>query len=127
MARNGSGDGLSADAVEGLLAYAATQRRFGGRAVRNVERAIAGARGLAARDPVAHTGLLVRALREGARLRLARGDPARALPMAEESLGLARGLGGAPLAMTLHCVADVLTALDRKDEALNLLREADKQ
>ncbi|GAA2359650.1 hypothetical protein [Nonomuraea africana] len=126
MARNGSGDGLSADAVEGLLAYAATQRRFGGRAARHVERAIAEARELAARDPVAHTGLLARALREGAGQHLARGSPARALPLAEEALGLARGLGGAPLAVALRCAAEVLTALDRKDDALSLLKEAER-
>ncbi|MET9336211.1 hypothetical protein [Nonomuraea sp. NPDC003804] len=127
MARTGSGDGISADAVEGLLAYAATQRGFGGAAMRTTERAIAGARVLAARDPVTYTGLLVRALRAGCGLLMSRGRPARALPLAEEALELARSLGGAPLVMALGCTAEVLTALGRKEEAFILLVEAEKE
>ncbi|MFD1933985.1 MULTISPECIES: hypothetical protein [Nonomuraea] len=127
MARTGSGDGISADAVEGLLAYAATQRGFGGGAMRSVERAIADARVLAARDPVAYAGLLARALRTGARHLMSRGSPAMALPLAEEALGLARSIGGAPLVMALGCTAEVLTALGRKEEAFMLLAEAEKE
>jgi phosphatidylserine/phosphatidylglycerophosphate/cardiolipin synthase-like enzyme len=127
MARNGSDDALrrsttGVEAVEGLLAYAQTQRPRA-RGLRSAERAVSMSRALVARD-VEHTPLLVRALRTAARLHLRRRRPADALPPAEESVALARGAGGAPLVMSLACLADVYEALQRYGEAATTMTEA---
>lgn len=84
MPRNGSDDALrrsstAVTAVEGLLAYAQSQRRWGRGAIRSVDRAIAMSRALVAEAPE-HTPLLARALRTAARLHLRRGRPGEALP-----------------------------------------------
>ncbi len=130
MARNGSDDALrrsstAVEAVEGLLAYARTQRRWERGAIRSADRAIALSRALVAESPL-HTPLLARALRTGALLRLRRARPGDALPLAEEAAGLTRQVGGAPLARCLHCLADVYQALRRDPEAAALRSEAEE-
>jgi hypothetical protein len=129
MPRNGSDDALrrsstAVTAVEGLLAYAQTQRRWGRGAIRSADRAIAMSRALVAESPE-HTPLLARALRTAARLHLRRGRPGDALPPAEEAAGLARQWGGAQLTLCLHCLADVYRSLHRHADALALMSEAD--
>ncbi|GAA4505997.1 MULTISPECIES: hypothetical protein [Nonomuraea] len=128
MARNGSDDALrrnttQVDAVEGLLAYAAT--RSAREALRQVSRAVAMSRDLAAEHPE-HTSLLVRALIMEASLQLRRKCPAEALPPAEESVALARRAGGAPLARSLHALAAAYRALRRFGEAAEAAEEASR-
>ncbi|WP_327091045.1 hypothetical protein OIE66_10595 [Nonomuraea sp. NBC_01738] len=129
MARNGFDDAIrrgtvGAEAVEGLLAYASTRSRWGGGALKNAREAVEMSRTLAAADPPAYTPLLARALRTSATLLLRRRRPARALPAAQESVALARAAGGAPLIVSLACLADVLTALHRYGEAAEAMAEA---
>ncbi|WP_157245960.1 hypothetical protein [Nonomuraea typhae] len=81
---------------------------------------------LAARDPIAHSCLLAKSLRTAATLLLLRRRPAQALPLAEESVALARGTGGAPLVVSLVCLAEILNALHRYGEAADAIAEADK-
>lgn len=111
-------------AVKGLLAYAQTQRRWGRGAIRSADRAIAMSRALVAEAPE-HTPLLARALRTAARLHLRRGRPGDALPPAEEATALARQAGGAALVLCLRCLAEVYRSLDRYDDAVALMSEAD--
>ncbi|GAA0912788.1 hypothetical protein [Nonomuraea longicatena] len=120
MARYGFDDkvrreAVGAASVEGLLAYAMSRPRWA--ALRGARRAVAMARDLAAADPQAYTGLLSRALRTTAGLLLRRRRPEEALPLAEEAVVLARRAGGAPLVVSLACLAQVLEALDRYGEA----------
>jgi hypothetical protein len=130
MPRNGSDDALrrsstAVTAVEGLLAYALTQRRWGRGAIRSAERAIAMSRALVAESPE-HTPLLARALRTAARLHLRRGRPGDALRPAEEAAGLARQSGGAALVPYLRCLAEVYRSLHRYGDAAALMSEADR-
>ncbi|MDA0638225.1 hypothetical protein OUY22_32870 [Nonomuraea sp. MCN248] len=126
MARNGSDDALRrgttrADAVEGLLAYAATRRARA--ALREVDRAVEMSRELAAERPE-HTALLIRALLMRARLHLGRDRPGDALPAAEEAVALARRDGGAPLALSLTALASAYECLQRYSEAAEASAEA---
>jgi tetratricopeptide (TPR) repeat protein len=129
MARNSSDDAtrrgtLGAGAVEGLLAYAYAPSRGGRAALRSAEEAVRLSRELAARDPAEYTPLLARALRETAVLLLARGRAAHALPLARESVGLARHAGGAPLATSLRCLSRICEALKEYGEAAEAMQEA---
>lgn len=131
MARNGFDDAIrrgtvGAEAVEGLLAYAQTRSRWGRAGLRTARQAVEMSRALAAADPLAHTGLLARALRTTAGVLLKRGRPAQALPLAEESVALARAAGGAPLVVSLACLAEALDALHRYGEAAEAMAEAEK-
>lgn len=126
MARNGSDDALrrstaEVDAVEGLLAYAATLRARA--ALRQVSRAVAMSRALAADNP-GHTPLLVRALLMEASLHLRRGRPQDALPPAEESVALARKTGGAALARSLQSLRTAYEQMNRYAEAAEAAAEA---
>ena len=115
-------------AVEGLLAYAQTQRRWGRPArgaLSSAGQAVSLSRDLAAHSP-AHTLLLVRALRTTARLHLERGQPAEALPLAEEAVALARRLGGDPLVISLEALARIYDSLQRYGEATSAIAEAGK-
>ncbi|MFG1942937.1 hypothetical protein [Nonomuraea sp. NPDC048826] len=128
MARNGSDDALRrstarVDAVEGLLAYAAT--RSARAALREVSRAVSMSREIVAERPE-HTSLLVRALIVEAGLHLRRRRPADALPVAEESVALARREGGAPLARSLIALAAAYEALQRYSEAAEASAEASR-
>ncbi|WP_336205718.1 hypothetical protein [Nonomuraea sp. LPB2021202275-12-8] len=130
MARNGSDDALrrsstAVQAVEGLLAYAQTQRRWGRGAIRSADRAIAMSRALAAEAPE-HLPLLARALRTGARVHLGRRRPADALPLAEEAVDLARKPGGGLLLASLRTLAETYEALQRYGDAAALLSEVDE-
>ncbi|WP_214320114.1 hypothetical protein [Nonomuraea sediminis] len=129
MARNGFDDAVrrgttGAEAVEGLLAHARTQSRRG--AVKACERAVALCRDLAQADPAAYEPLLARALRTTARALLRARRPGDALGRAEEAVALSRPHGGAPLVVALACLADVLGALHRDDEAAEAAAAADK-
>ncbi|MFI6292252.1 hypothetical protein ACIBEJ_11755 [Nonomuraea sp. NPDC050790] len=131
MARNGFDDAIQrgtvgAEAVEGLLAYARSRSRWGRAGVDSALEAVAMSRVLAARDPAAHTGLLVRSLRTAATMMLGRRRPVRALPLAQEAVGLARPAGGAPLVVCLVTLAEILNALQRHAEAAEAMNEADK-
>lgn len=126
MARNGSDDALRrdtarVDAIEGLLAYAAT--RSAREALRQVSRAVAMSRDLAAEHPE-HTSLLVRALVMQSGLHLRRKRPNRALAPAVESVRLARKAGGAPLARSLFALSAAYEALQRFSEATQAADEA---
>ncbi|MGI5272857.1 hypothetical protein ACQEUU_27175 [Nonomuraea sp. CA-218870] len=128
MARNGSDDALRrsttrVDAVEGLLAYAATRRARA--ALREVSRAVAMSRELVAERPE-HTPLLVRALLMLARLHLGRDRPGDALPAAQEAVALARREGGAPLALSLTALASAYEGLQRYGEAAEASAEASR-
>ncbi|WP_219506732.1 hypothetical protein [Nonomuraea ceibae] len=129
MARNGSDDALrrgttGVEAVEGLLAYATTRRGWGGGGLRSADRAVALSRALVAENP-AHTPLLARALRTAARLHLGHRRPADALPLAAESVELARQAGGPALVLSLACLAEVYESLQRYGDAAAALSEAD--
>ncbi|MEU8245152.1 hypothetical protein [Nonomuraea sp. NPDC048916] len=128
MARNGSDDTTrrgttGADAVEGLLAYAATRPRWSRGALRDLREAVARSRELAAADP-AHTALLVRSLHTAATLLLKRGRAAEALPLAVEAVELSRPEGGAALVACLWCLSQVYEALQQYAEAAAATDEA---
>lgn len=127
MARNGSDDTTrrgttGADAVEGLLAYAASRPRWSRGALRDLREAVTRSRELAAADP-GHTVLLVRALHTAAMLLLKRGRAAEALPFAIEAVELARSEGEA-LVACLWCLSAVYEALQQYAEAAAATEEA---
>ncbi|MEU0565677.1 hypothetical protein ABZ297_09820 [Nonomuraea sp. NPDC005983] len=131
MARNGSDDATrrsttGVEQVEGLLAYAQTQPRWGQGAMKNAMKAVSLSRDLAARDPAEHTQLLVRSLRTTARLLLRRRRAEEALPLALEAVALARPARGAPLVTCLSTLAEVYEALQRFGEAAEAATEAAK-
>ncbi|WP_143590325.1 tetratricopeptide repeat protein [Thermoactinospora rubra] len=115
----------SAEAVEALLAYASTGPRWGRGAVDRARRAVALSRELARSGSAEHTSLLARSLRTTARLLLRRRRAAEALPYALEAVSVARAVGGGALVVSLGCLADVLTALGRHEEAAAALKEAE--
>ncbi|HEX4814419.1 MAG TPA: hypothetical protein VFV66_16885 [Nonomuraea sp.] len=110
--------------IEGLLALAASRRRWGGRALDAGKEAVARCRALDKRCPGEHAELLARCLLTGARQLLRRRRALEALPLAEEAVTLTRPVGGAPLTVSLHCLATALEALRRHDEAATALAEA---
>jgi hypothetical protein len=131
MTRNSPDDasrkgGSEAESIAGLLAYAATRRRWGGSALKIVDEAVARSRALAERCPGEHTELLAHCLRTSAKLLLKRRRAVEALPPAEEAVTLTRAAGGPPLMLSLHVLAAVLEDLRRYSEAAALAAEADK-
>ena len=122
MARNGSDDAIrrgttGVEQVEGLLAYAATQSRRA--ALKSAREAVALSRNVS--NPL----LLARALRTAATLLLPR-RPAEALPLAQEAVSLCQPCGGAPLVVSLTCLANTLNALHRYGEAAEVMAAAEK-
>ncbi|MBF8193959.1 hypothetical protein ITP53_51455 [Nonomuraea sp. K274] len=132
MTRNGPDDATrkgtsDVEAIEGLLAYAETARsRWGGAALGSANEAIARSRVLVKEAPgEVTTALLARCLRTAAGLLLRRGRATDALPLATEAVALTREMSGAPLVVSLHCLATALEALHRYSEAAMTLAEAD--
>jgi hypothetical protein len=130
MTRNGPDDATrnstsEAQLIEGLLAYATARPRWGGSALNTVSEAIARSRALARESPEEHTALLARCLRTAVKLLLKRGRAGEALPLAQEAVALTREVGGAPLVVSLNCLAAALEALHRYGEAASALAEAD--
>ncbi|WP_188187311.1 hypothetical protein [Nonomuraea sp. SYSU D8015] len=130
MTRNGPDDATrkgtsEAQAIEGLLAYAQSRPRWGRAALKVVSEAVARSRALARESPGEHTALLARCLRTAAKLLLKRGRAVEALPLALEAVALTRSVGGAPLVVSLHCLAAALEGLHRYSEAAATLAEAD--
>ncbi|MEV0387220.1 hypothetical protein [Nonomuraea sp. NPDC050643] len=122
--RRGSSD---VEAIEGLLAFALSRPRWGGgAALSSASEAVARSRVLAEKAPEAHTVLLARCLQTSATLLLGRGRATEALPMAQEAVALTRSSGGAPLVVSLGCLAKALEALHRYSEAAATLAEADR-
>ncbi|MFC7583463.1 hypothetical protein ACFQYP_06560 [Nonomuraea antimicrobica] len=70
--------------------------------------------------------LLSRCLLTAAKLLLGRGRAAEALPLAEEAVALTRPVGGAPLVVSLGCLATALEALHRYSEAAATHAEVDR-
>lgn len=131
MTRNSPDDATrkgtpDARAIEGLLAYATARPRWGSSALNTVSEAIARSRILAEERPGEHTELLARCLLTAARLLLKRRRAAEALPPAQEAVELTRATGGAPLVVSLHCLAAALEGLHRYSEAAAALAEAER-
>ncbi|MGR6916378.1 tetratricopeptide repeat protein [[Actinomadura] parvosata] len=132
MTRNSPDDatrkGTSAvDAIEGLLAFAASRPRWAASAaINSASEAISRSRALAAQSPGEHLPLLTRCLNTTARLMLARGRATEALPLAQEAVALSRSIGGASLAVSLHRLAEAQEALQRFGDAAATLAEADR-
>ncbi|MEV4896546.1 tetratricopeptide repeat protein [Nonomuraea sp. NPDC055795] len=76
-------------------------------------------------DP-ARAPLLAMSLRTAASMYLQRRRYSKALPLAEEAVQVARGVGGASLVVSLVCLAEVYNALGRYIEAADAMSEADK-
>nr|WP_157554721.1 hypothetical protein [Herbidospora sakaeratensis] len=98
------------EVVDALLAHARVAR-----SPASVDGAVRAARLLCEHDALEHGGTLVRALRSGADTLIRR--PAMALPLAEEAVSLARGLGGPPLIVSLATLSRVLRAAGKTAEA----------
>ncbi|WP_157518567.1 hypothetical protein [Herbidospora mongoliensis] len=96
--------------VDALLAHARVAR-----SPASVDGAVRAARSLCERDAYEHSGTLVRALRSGADTLIRR--PGIALPLAEEAVSVARGLGGPPLIVSLATLSRVLRAAGRVADA----------
>ncbi|MGW0806438.1 hypothetical protein [Nonomuraea sp. NPDC002799] len=129
MSRNGPDDATrkgaaGVEGIEGLLAYAQSRSRWGGGALTSLGEAIALSRALARESPMEHTELLARCLRTTAKFLLRRRQGMEALPLAQEAVALTRSIGGAPLAVSLHCLAAAYEALHRYTEAAATLAEA---
>ncbi|MFG1706864.1 hypothetical protein ACFLIM_27100 [Nonomuraea sp. M3C6] len=111
-------------AIEGLLAYAQTRRRWGGGALDYASEAIARSRALSREFPGQYADLLARCLLTSARLLLKRRRATEALPLAQEAVELTRPLGGGPLVVSLHCLAAAFESLHRYSEAAATIAEA---
>ncbi|WP_030450952.1 hypothetical protein [Herbidospora cretacea] len=98
------------EVVDALLAHARVVR-----SPASVDGAVRAARLLREHDRLEHEATLVRALRSGADTLIRR--PAMALPLAEEAVTLARGLGGPSLVVSLATLSRVLRAAGRTAEA----------
>jgi hypothetical protein len=111
-------------AIEGLLAHAQSRSRWSENALDNVREAVIKSRDLVIRSEE-HVPLLARSLRTTARLLLRRDRAVEALPHAQEAVAITRLMGGAPLIVSLACLAEVFEALHRYSDAAAAMNAAD--